>query len=105
MPTVIVKICEPSSLDAQSSITVCLGAMALGVFPTALIYFFTPSNVDKLGTDIKPVKYSQNIIRNILIVYIQFPGRKILDRNLYVQVQKTTGIGLLLLKMLNIYEM
>ena len=56
LPTVMVKIWDPSSLDAQSNITVCFGAIALGVLPTAFIYFLTPSNVDKLGTDIKPIK-------------------------------------------------
>ena len=55
-PTVIVKIWVPSSFEAQSSITVCFGAMALGALPMALMYFLTPSSVDKLGTDIKPVK-------------------------------------------------
>ena len=58
-PTVIVSTCVPSSFEAQSSITVCLGATALGEFPIALMYFFTPSNVDKLGTDIKPVRITK----------------------------------------------
>ena len=55
-PTVMVKIWDPSSFDAQSNITVCFGAISLGVLPTAFIYFLTPSNVDKLGTDIKPTE-------------------------------------------------
>ena len=52
----IVSTWVPSSFEAQSSITVCFGATALGEFPIALMYFFTPSNVDKLGTDIKPAR-------------------------------------------------
>ena len=54
----MVSTCVPSSFEAQSSITVCFGATALGEFPIALMYFFTPSKVDKLGTDIKPAKKS-----------------------------------------------
>ena len=73
-PTVIVKMWVPSSLEAQSNITVCLGAMALGAFPIALIYFFTPSNVDKLGTDIKPenlVRKKNVITTNIALYFSQ----------------------------------
>jgi hypothetical protein len=44
----------PSSLDTQSSMTVCFGAIADGVFPISVMYFLTPSKVDKLGTEVSP---------------------------------------------------
>jgi hypothetical protein len=61
-PTVIVKRCVPSSFETQSSMTVCLGAMAEGVLPISLMYFLTPSNVDKLGTEVKPKKGRKNVL-------------------------------------------
>jgi hypothetical protein len=42
--------------------TVCLGAMAEGVLPISLMYFLTPSNVDKLGTEVKPKKGRKNVL-------------------------------------------
>ena len=53
-PTVMVSKWVPSSLETQSSMTVCFGAMADGELPISLMYFLTPSNVDRLGTDVKP---------------------------------------------------
>ena len=53
-PTATVRMWDPSSLDTQSNMTLCLGDTEEGEFPILLMYFFTPSKVDKLGTETKP---------------------------------------------------
>ena len=53
-PTATVKICEPSSFDTQSSMTLCFGDTDDGEFPILLMYFFMPSRVERFGTESRP---------------------------------------------------
>lgn len=53
-PTATVRMCEPSSLETQSSMTLCFGETEEGALPILLMYFFTPSKVERLGTETKP---------------------------------------------------
>jgi len=62
-PTVMVSKCVPSSFETQSNMTVCLGAIADGAFPISLMYFLTPSKVDRLGTDVRPKMKPEIVIQ------------------------------------------
>ena len=64
LPTVIVSKWVPSSFETQSSITVCFGAIADGVLPISLMYFLTPSNVERLGTEVRPEMLKKDAILN-----------------------------------------
>ena len=53
-PTATVKMCEPSSFDTQSSMTLCFGDTGDGELPILLMYRFMPSRVERLGTERRP---------------------------------------------------